>query len=149
MCNCVRKLMNPDSTFRHYDEKKNVLGSEFDDFGTEIYEDEKGNIHTFFGHLHLGLYESFSHRLSNDVIPKTWKYNGFDRNNSLIPQIREYLKTLPNPEPEPVPVSVASSQHTQRNRNRNRNRNQNHSQSASRPKPSTSFTLADFVVNKK
>ncbi len=66
-CNCDTKTV-----FNHYEKEKDKLGSEFDDFGYEIYTDTDGVEHKIHFHQHLGLYESYIHHYED--IPREWKY---------------------------------------------------------------------------
>lgn len=88
MCDCRAKLSTNNShNFNHYDPKNDVLGSNFDDFGTMTYAEPNGTIHTFVGHRQLGMYGSFQHPITDQKIPEDWKITEFKIDNSVIPKI--------------------------------------------------------------
>ena len=102
--------------FWHHGDAKDRLGTNFDDFGSSIYTDENGETHIVYEHKHSGLIYSYSHAISD--VPESWiegatgirgcvpggrgnwgtritqekeRISTFKVDNSLIPEIREYL----------------------------------------------------------
>ena len=92
LCQCYSLLGSKDSRkWRHHNPEQDVLGSVFDDFGYHIYEDAQGKKHKFYAHQHLGLIHSFSHSITSETIPETWKCIKFEKDNSVIPILEEQL----------------------------------------------------------
>lgn len=148
MCNCKAVLLNnPNYRFRHYVAEEDVLGSEFDDFGTEVYEDEAGQLHTFYVHDHKGMIYSYRHIMNYEEIPQNLQYVEYKRDNSLIPQIIELMKTLPDPKPEPKPQNrnKNKNRNSNRNNNSNKNTNQQRERNHNQNLPTETFTLADYI----
>lgn len=93
LCDCYKKLMTPNYRFNHYNEKNDIIGSEFDDFGCKTFVDEQNEKHEFFIHSHLGVVYSFHHYILNEP-PKSYKCvdeNNYRHDNSVIPAIRELI----------------------------------------------------------
>ena len=86
-CHCIKRIME-NFIFRHYNSKEDILGSEFDDFGYNIFKDNNGNEHKMIAHCYLGLYESGYH--CYEERPENWEWVRFELDNSIIPKIKEY-----------------------------------------------------------
>lgn len=93
-CHCVSKIYRGEP-FKHYDEKKYCLESEYDDFGYHEYFDEKGNVvgKTYF-HNHLGVKDNYIHGFGFDVKPE--KFHKFRTiiDNSVISLIKKKLEEI-------------------------------------------------------
>jgi len=94
-CACESAILQ-NRAFNHYQKKKDRLGSEFDDFGWYVYRKTIGEEDTpkeirCFAHKSLGLYYSGSHAIEQ-INTEGFEFVDFVKDNSIIPQIREYLK---------------------------------------------------------
>lgn len=79
MCHCYGLFFtNKTHKFKQYNPSEDRLGSEWDSFYIQKYQDEEGKIHEIYIHDHLGLIRSYQHIINEkyesfDSLPKTWK----------------------------------------------------------------------------
>jgi len=88
-CHCYRFIL-ANKSFNHHTREKDRLGSEFDDFGYNVYVDNNSVEHKLLSHTHLGMYKSYSHEY--DDHHDSWKFLRYEKDNSVIAQIKEWIE---------------------------------------------------------